>query len=82
MSPCPSKNSTWPPDQAASRCARRPLSDAIVGAEEIRLSVVCPWELVIKSALGEFVLHRGVEGLTVVARDQAFADYGIALVKG
>ncbi len=36
---------------------------AIVGAEEIRLSVVSPWELVIKSALGKLVLHRTVEDL-------------------
>lgn len=34
--------------------------DAIVGADEIRLSVVSPWELVVKSALGKIVLHRGV----------------------
>ena len=34
--------------------------EAIVGAEEIRLSVVSPWELVIKSALGKIVLHRTV----------------------
>ena len=37
--------------------------DAIVGAEELRLSVVSPWELVIKSALGRIVLHRGVEDI-------------------
>lgn len=35
--------------------------NAILGAEEIRLSVVSPWELVIKSALGKLVLHRTVE---------------------
>lgn len=34
---------------------------AIVGAEEIRLSVVTPWEMVIKAALGRLVLHRTVE---------------------
>lgn len=34
---------------------------AIFGADEIRLSVVSPWELVIKSALGKLVLHRTVE---------------------
>lgn len=37
-----------------------PAREAIVGAEEIRLSVVSPWELVIKSALGKIVLHRTV----------------------
>jgi PIN domain nuclease of toxin-antitoxin system len=37
--------------------------EAIVGAEELRLSVVSPWELVIKSALGRIVLHRPVEDL-------------------
>ncbi|GDX80704.1 twitching motility protein PilT [Deltaproteobacteria bacterium] len=37
--------------------------EAIVGAEEIRLSVVSPWELVIKSALGKLVLHRTVEDI-------------------
>lgn len=37
--------------------------DAIVGAEEIRLSVVSPWELVVKSALGKLVLHRTVEDI-------------------
>ena len=37
--------------------------NAIVGAEEIRLSVVSPWELVIKSALGKIVLHRTVEDI-------------------
>lgn len=36
---------------------------AIIGAEEIRLSVVSPWELVIKSALGKLVLHRTVEDI-------------------
>ena len=36
---------------------------AILGAEEIRLSVVSPWELVIKSALGKLVLHRTVEDI-------------------
>ena len=35
--------------------------EAILSAEEIRLSVVSPWELVIKSALGKLVLHRAVE---------------------
>jgi PIN domain nuclease of toxin-antitoxin system len=102
--------------------------NAILGAEEIRLSVVSPWELVIKSALGKIVLHRTVEdicrelerefaaqslavtfahvlevgrlaahhgdpfdrlliaqarveGLTIVTRDNVFADYGVALVK-
>lgn len=101
---------------------------AILGAEEIRLSVVSPWELVIKSALGKLVLHRTVEdicrelerefgarslpvtlphvvevgrlaphhgdpfdrlliaqarieGLTMVTRDQVFAEYGVALVR-
>lgn len=33
-------------------------------AEEIRLSVVSPWELVIKSALGKIVLHRPVKEFT------------------
>lgn len=37
--------------------------NAIVGAEEIRLSVVSPWELMIKSALGKIVLHRTVEDI-------------------
>lgn len=37
--------------------------EAIVGAEEIRFSVVSPWELVIKSALGKLVLHRTVEDI-------------------
>lgn len=37
--------------------------EVIVGADEIRLSVVSPWELVIKSALGKLVLHRTVEDL-------------------
>lgn len=37
--------------------------NAILGAEEIRLSVVSPWELVIKSALGRLVLHRTVEDI-------------------
>lgn len=102
--------------------------DAITGAELIVFSVVSPWELVIKSAMGKLVLHRSVEdiskelerefgalslavtfphvlevgrlpphhgdpfdrlliaqarveGLTVVTRDQVFADYGVALVK-
>jgi PIN domain nuclease of toxin-antitoxin system len=102
--------------------------EAIVGAEEIRLSVVSPWELSIKSALEKIILHRTVEeicrelerefavqclavtlahvlevgrlaphhgdpfdrlliaqakveGLTLVTRDQVFADYGVALVK-
>ena len=36
---------------------------AILGAEEIRLSVVSPWEIVIKSALGKLVLHRTVEDI-------------------
>ena len=105
-----------------------PAREAIVGAEEIRLSVVSPWELVIKSALGKVVLRRPVEdicrelerefatrslavtrahalevgrlaphpgdpfdrllvaqarveGLTVVTRDQVFADDGVAVVK-
>lgn len=35
--------------------------EAIVGAEEIRLSVVTPWELVIKAALGKLILHRTVD---------------------
>ncbi len=37
--------------------------NAILGAEEIRLSGVSPWELVIKSALGRLVLHRTVEDI-------------------
>lgn len=37
--------------------------EAILGADEIRLSVVSPWELVIKAALGKLVLHRPVEDL-------------------
>lgn len=37
--------------------------NAILAAEEIRLSVVSPWELVIKSALGKLVLHRTVEDI-------------------
>ena len=37
--------------------------NAILGADEIRLSVVSPWELVIKSALGKIVLHRPVEDI-------------------
>ena len=36
---------------------------AIVGADEIRLSVVSPWEMVIKSALGRLVLHRSVDDI-------------------
>jgi len=36
---------------------------AILAAEEIRLSVVSAWELVIKSALGKIVLHRAVEDI-------------------
>lgn len=43
--------------EALSAAARA----AIVGAEEIRLSVVSPWELLIKAALGRLVLHRPVE---------------------
>ena len=35
--------------------------EAITGAEEIHLSVVSPWELVIKSALGKIDLRRPVE---------------------
>jgi len=35
--------------------------EAIAGAEEIHLSVVSPWELVIKSALGKIDLRRPVE---------------------
>lgn len=45
--------------EALSATAR----EAIVGAEEIRLSVVSPWELVIKSALGKLVLLRTVEDI-------------------
>ena len=37
--------------------------EAMVGADEIRLSVVSPWELVIKSALGKLILHRTVEDI-------------------
>jgi PIN domain nuclease of toxin-antitoxin system len=40
-----------------------PAREAIVGAEEIRLSVVSPWEMVLKSALGRLVLHRPVEDI-------------------
>jgi PIN domain nuclease of toxin-antitoxin system len=41
---------------ALSRAARQ----AIAGADEIRVSVVTPWELVIKSALERIALHRPV----------------------
>lgn len=34
---------------------------AILQAAEVRLSVVSPWELVIKAKLGKIVLHRSVE---------------------
>ncbi len=44
---------------ALSATARK----AILDAEEIRLSVVSPWELVIKSALGKIVLNRTVEDI-------------------
>jgi len=37
--------------------------EAIVGAETLHLSVVSPWELVIKAALGKIVLHRPVADL-------------------
>lgn len=37
--------------------------DAISAADEIRLSVVSPCELAIKSALGKIVLHRTVEDI-------------------
>ncbi|MES2644636.1 MAG: type II toxin-antitoxin system VapC family toxin [Myxococcota bacterium] len=37
--------------------------EAIVDAEEIHLSVVSPWELVIKAALGKLVLRRSVEDI-------------------
>lgn len=37
--------------------------NAILGAEEIRLSVVSPRELVVRSALGRLVLHRTVEDI-------------------
>lgn len=36
---------------------------AITDADELWLSVVSPWELVIKSALGKVVLHSPVEAL-------------------
>ncbi|MEQ1566102.1 MAG: type II toxin-antitoxin system VapC family toxin [Myxococcota bacterium] len=36
---------------------------AIVGAEELRLSVVSPWELAIKAALGKITLHHPVESI-------------------
>lgn len=45
--------------EALSATAR----EAIVEAEEIRLSVVSPWELMIKSALGKLVLQRCVEDI-------------------
>jgi PIN domain nuclease of toxin-antitoxin system len=45
--------------EALSTTAR----EAMVSAEQIRLSVVSPWELVIKSALGKLVLHRTVEDI-------------------
>lgn len=35
--------------------------EAIAGAEDIRLIVVSPWELVIKSALGKIDLRRPIE---------------------
>lgn len=38
-----------------------PARTAILEAEEIWLSVVSPWELVIKAALGKVVLHQPVE---------------------
>lgn len=102
--------------------------DAIQNADEIHLSVVSPWELVIKAALGKIALHRPVvelarelqrefgasilpvtlehvlgvadlpphhgdpfdrlliaqartEGLTIVSRDDHFADYDVRLVR-
>lgn len=102
--------------------------EAIQGAHELRLSVVSPWELAIKVALGKIVLHgtveeicselerefaartlavslphvlevgrlpphhgdpfdrlliaqAKVEGLTIVTRDHAFADYGVPVVR-
>ncbi len=35
--------------------------ESILGAERICVSVVSPWELTIKAALGKIVLHRPVE---------------------
>ncbi len=48
---------------AVSEPTRLPVAarEAIVAADEIRLSVVSPWEMVIKVALGKLVLHRSVE---------------------
>ena len=100
---------------------------AILRAESLHLSVVSPWEMVIKSALGKLEMRRGVpevcrelerefgaqvlpvtlphvlevarlpphhgdpfdrlliaqarvEGLTLVTRDRAFADYDLLLI--
>jgi PIN domain nuclease of toxin-antitoxin system len=44
---------------ALSAAARAAIRDA----EEIRLSVVSPWELAIKAALGKIVLHQTVEAI-------------------
>jgi PIN domain nuclease of toxin-antitoxin system len=52
--------------------------EAIVGAEEIRISVVSPWELVIKSALGKLVLHRTVEDI-VKELEREFAARSLAV---
>jgi PIN domain nuclease of toxin-antitoxin system len=46
-------------ETALSAAARQ----AIAGAEEIVVSVVSPWELIIKAALGRITLHRTVEDL-------------------
>lgn len=43
-------------EETLSRTART----AIEAADELFLSVVTPWELVIKAALGKIVLHRSV----------------------
>lgn len=45
--------------EALSEAARAAIRDA----EELRLSVVSPWELSIKAALGKIVLHRTVEDI-------------------
>jgi hypothetical protein len=47
-------------DPAALSPTARP---AIHGAAEIYLSVVSPWEMVIKVALGKLVLHHSVDDI-------------------
>ncbi|MBM4367989.1 MAG: type II toxin-antitoxin system VapC family toxin [Deltaproteobacteria bacterium] len=53
---------------------------AIVGADEVRLSVVSPWELVIKAALGKITLHRTVEDICrELEREFAAHSLGVTL---